>query len=907
MTHYCLACHAVATNQCACCSEAFYCSRECQKADWPRIHREEARVIRAHRDCCHSFGATEEKEPGTLEREEPLGPAPRKRTRLDELIERRDAVIEEYRSVVEQVARADLEEKARFRKVRKSRHASRAEEARIARLVAMNAKREEAEKWQLHDDFDRMIDQLYGLMSSPELLLEGGKPEIGDYERMWMVYTKRRLSLLRVKRTLSLMTHRRDHFDEAFALEQEIKEETDRFVHEWLLDDRIDYETTKTRYQVQRLATYTDQYIEYRWDELLESLVQQAMRYKRASEGDTDPSLVVEQAYLAKMDRIDPDTHWEASISAMELTCTSFITAYDVRLQKQYERGEISELVWHNSTAFIDNIYKALRSRGLDLIEDLTELMENEESWLPFSVNQGVSTGSGRDDRAERFRKRKEEEIAERRRAREAQGQAEEEEEVEGEGEEEREGRLREFMDRARETMGNFLPTMIKAGLVIGLLVMIVYGFAAALGPLIASMSYLRGPQVVSSENTRSLAVIEEEGAATAIVSVEQEERLALRVLNNVRNYSLEEMNDMTSERREEFSLALSALQGDIRTYEGFGNIPPINVELWGELAKQPAFIDYLMIETKTSMDALFPAHITHLTERDILEDPRAENTAGTVIQFRRIMTDINNYTASTDEVERARILQNLIAKVNVLYEPGIKLYANNVQTWIKSHLGVLLPLRDTGETIVAPLFDTLSAEVESEYAPYRKAMKNLSATKEEIVKTDIELADLIAKWRSRALASDLLITRDTGSLIQGMLYGLFYANALTRLGVQAYYQTIGRLYGFYDREGMPWPTDIYQLGLSFVQTVVPFIIILYLAYRTLRALVEVLRILPTLRSLIDGWASWILSTEHSKEQIKRWAESINTLRAEADQLKNWVNCGRRGIWAIACIASWWR
>lgn len=874
---YCFVCSNQAAFECGCCRDVVYCGKACQQIDYTHVHKYERRT----RGLTGHYGVTM---PGIDDSKETSNePAKRveSQTKMTELINLSKTLNTEYANTVRRLNNARREENIRLISIRNSRNRSREEKARFEKIELIQKKREESERWSLHDDYDRMVSTLVDLMTDGET---GTKPVMGIYEELYMAYTKRQLSLVWLNRKLAYLTRDVKRLEAVLAMEDKINEDTSRFLHTCLLGDTVDYETTKRESQMDRLAVHTGRYIDFQWDVLVNSMAKKASEYiNDRINGKTEMNLV--EPTLDTVDMV-----LNKGISIMDMSSSTFIAKYDSRLRKSHEDGLITEEVWRNSTNVYRNLYESLRSRGMRLVKRLIKYLTQEDGGggSTFSSSPsmafGVTTRSGPKSTTTTIKTRD-------RRTTNTTSTTTNDNDDDDDGDDngigsEDETLFTSFKEKIDAYLPDWKTKVLIIGGMIGLLIAFVHFFITPLTGLIPSLVEKHSPMsdtpadnptnVTPTDNPTNAPLVDTSKQSRELVPVTSEQ-IQREASKNLSGLTVEKMREMTVKQRSDLEASVSNLRGRIDECRTTDNsvIDAVSEQQWLGYAAQPSFVDDHLVHANEQLRSIIPGfdgNLRDLTSEDVIDNEDIGDKDFVVWGLRRISIAYDKYNADKDDpTKSSTALRKLVDVFKSYYQPGENLKSKWIGEWSRKRLAVLEPMLACGDNHITPMFNTMASAVDNAVERLDNATTNKGRAEAVLNATMIRLNETNRAWETMRLASDMLVDKSAASLFHGLLYAFCYTNGVVRLGygIKQMYNSVDDQIKFCVREGVS--LDTCTSKLNFTQNITTFILILYSAQQFGRGFGNILVRVPAINRLV--WSA--LKTKQTEREIKEIVDDL--------------------------------
>ena len=817
---------------CGCCSDVFYCNKACQCADYTRIHRHE-------RETNKVFGATyTATQDGEIDREHRRDETPKRSvTKLNKLMELARAFKIEYNRTAELTTIAVKKERERLANVRSQFARSSEEKARLDRLERVTERREKAEKWSMHDDYDKMIEMVRSITTEST-----GKPtSIGDYERLRMTYTKRQLSLLHLKKRLGMATHDVGILEEAFQLETQIRDETDRFIHEWLIGSaNQDYDETQKYIKETRRNSCMEIFIEQQWDAITNSVAMQMTGYiHEASIGGSS---------VAKLQNIDTVVHRNTTMMTMDAMCTTYVASFDLMMERQVQSGTESEETRLNTTKFIRDTYSTLRVRITELVDNLTASLSDASSsrFGSFGGKEGVdNSGTTQTENDEKS--------------------------IAG-----------KFKEKMSGLLPDWIPSIIGIGMVIGFVVLLLSTLATTL--------------TTTMYNSTMHVALKTDPSATNITTivmkdidnrVVKRETLDREIAECYNALTIKEVNQCIMDKGNALHMAVGSLEGHITSYTITTNV-----------MNEATDIDKLMDGTRyqlglnnvegpqviinDAMSKLDEIATTDLSVKRIMDmsdadlaNPQYRPIQAYATTQRNIIYYAKEYQMSFDGEHRNKALGNLIDVIRFSQKDGIKSGNNALNQWTKDNLVILSTIQKVADEVIIPQYNELRKEISSGYDAYQRANSTVATRRDDLEKKQTECIEATTRWDARRLASEYMIGSMWSNVILGSCSAFLFANGLTRT-VAGFVQLCGNIVSHAlscMTKGLSWPTGL--SCYSFITGVFVFIV----ALQSVRTFFVQLPSLPFIGPIVDEISRRIIMPSGRVEELHSFAnDNLETM-----------------------------
>lgn len=461
MPKYCFNCSNKAIVACSCCKEIVYCSDICQKVDFHAIHKYEASyyqsTILKNDLSISSLNAGNDidtenpseyrdiektnKAPQIKKNESGKGNQSRSYINIDEMkrinaltdkIKNEQIVdIKEYNRITELTnLTLATQEKSNVNERKKLKMSQKGQDMIKDMVNGLLSERgnESKTKEKMRNDYDTMLKSLYQTVKDiPTLQNKKRDIKIGAFEDMRRGYFFRKLNLLYAKRKLAVVTGEPKYAEEAVNYEKQINNENNRYIHEWLFSE-LNYDEMSTRYDKQQLESTIDNYVNTKWEKMLEQLADNAVfnmniideekkkkkarKEEKRSKTDNFSCIVpteeeIEKSnntnkdknkkeavgFIKSIDTIEEDYFWKKSVASLDDLCNGFILDYNSKKQSLYDDDKIAKEECDNSIFFVKKTYTDLRSKFLDLftaLEKDTKSATSKETTFTFSGLPGT-------------------------------------------------------------------------------------------------------------------------------------------------------------------------------------------------------------------------------------------------------------------------------------------------------------------------------------------------------------------------------------------------------------------------------------------------------------------------------------------------------------------------------------
>lgn len=797
-----------------------------------RIHKHERQNASFKVGFAASSDNEKEEEVNTLKQG-----AKRTPSKIDKYIEYGRALVSEYNRTAALITIASNKENTRLARVRKSRDRSKEEAARFDTIERMSLAREEADKWLMHDDYDRMIDTIVSLTTKYTKKI----PIIGERQRIQMTYAKRQLSLLRLKKRLALLSRDTAILEEAFELDEKIRDETDRFIHSWIIgDDVLDYETNKRYLQNERRKAYTEYFIDIHWDGIIEKVATNVTDY------------VKEKSEWINLEDVDYDHLRDIQQTQTDCTCATFIAMYDGVVKSKYENGEISEEVWHNSTAFFKNTYTALRERSIRLIDALIKSTKGKS--MSFGGKLGVDDEEDGD----------EDDILRRHAAKNLEDDS---------------------------LLGQLTAKIADWSTIIGIggTIIIVFIITMVMSSLSGIMFNVTTPVVQPTNNeNKSVTLYAEDGS---VVPRESVDRSIAKCFGEM---TTSQMEACIADKEKAMGTAIGSMRGQISSYGAtkianskIGDVSGVMGNFRKTVQTGPSAVKLIIDDALNELKELaiedVPVQkLLSMTVSDIYNDEALKPQSAGIIAYKNIIAYATEYNSVTEGPVRDKALDNLVTAYTQVVKKGLTSGSNALDKLLSHYLSVLCVMEKVIDETILPEFDKVRKEVRLLDISYTNANNDVTMRNKDLIKEKELLATVTARWDARRLGSTTLIDSTALGIILGSCSAALLANGVSRvaysfceLGIN-----IGSHVAFCWREGLSWPT-----GLTFCSFMVS-VFLFVMTMRSARLFTEQVDTLPFFSELIGDTTWQITKPTESQQEIKELAKVINKIRTVDAQLR---------------------
>lgn len=824
LTRHCFTCAKEANYKCACCGDAYYCCKECQSVDFNRIHKYEARQD----DTSSGFTAQQdggEKNESTTMREGEKH-VKEESTRFGELRVYAKNLNDEYQRIAREVQKAEAVDNQRRQRIKDRQKRTPEVAKRFEKIERFADAQEETQKWSQHDEYERTIAHLREIVNNAT----GRIPEIGPYEQLRMAYTKRQLSLLRMRRKLSRLTLSKRHIGAVFVLEGKIQEQNNRFIHEWLIGDAVDYDEAKKENQSALLATYTENYIDHQWEMITQSMAKEVAEILK----DTKQPSNTKQG-LHRLSHIKLNPFMDSCFETMDISSGAHIGVYDSMMRREYEDGEISEEVWHNSTNFFNNTYTALRARGMRLIKEMSSILR-DKSGSTFGVNPVV------DDEEETKNKN---------------------------------GLT--FKEKLNSYLPNWTTLIVGGTLVITLLIALVFYFTRSCSSAVMEITTNRIPEVsetnVSSKSREWLKTVETMDKGDTVIGKAVTDTQKLE--KDIQKMSLYEIHEMTDDKSRQLKSKLSHLEGMMEvnpTINSIPTVPFVNRDVWYGVASMPGYLNELGKNSLEGLEFLYKeaggeGDILTLTIKQVSDDPLLVEYRFGMYVFIELRDKLIAFKDSKSFDEKAALFESLRKNVVTANTVGATTMAPFIGKWIGKYLSVLEPIKEMADNVATPLLVTMKKNVQVAIDAGIKAMDTV--TKEETAKNaafDV-YQDALSSYGVRRLGSDLLVHCSVSS-VAGFLKTVLLANGLARLALGISAQAL-----FMYNQGLCMPD--YETAFRFITSIPFFLMTFQTAIETGRVVLGARNITDSVRDTVDRIGMMALDNGKTDEFYVKIAKVI--------------------------------